>query len=375
MDLPNDPKVDMARFHLHFRSYFHVPALLLSALLTIVVTGCDSVSDSEPGGSNWLIPQSEVVDGGPGKDGIPSIDFPNFEPVSATSYVPDFRLVVGVKIGDEVRAYPHQVLDWHEIVNDEMSGVPIAMTYCPLTGTATAWNRTLNGSVTEFGVSGKLFRNNLLPYDRETDSNWSQMQLRSVSGSNSGSTVETYQVVETTWKTWKAMFPDSEVLTTNTGFARAYQTFTYGSSYSTDPAQILFPIRSLDGRLGRKVRVHGIIPTSRIPKVYPITDFTGGVRLIEDTIDNTDYIVVGSAALNFAVAFELDRTSDPNLTFSAVQDALPVVMEDSDGNRWDVFGTAVTGRGAGRRLKAAQSYTGYWFGWADFYPGLQIYDR
>jgi hypothetical protein len=307
------------------------------------------------------------------KDGIPSVDRPQFDPVSATSYVVDDRRVVGIKIGNQVRAYPHQILDWHEIVNDEIDGIPFALTYCPLTGTASAWNRTMNGSVTEFGVSGLLFRNNLLPYDRITNSNWSQMQLRSVNGSKSGESIETYQVVETTWATWRAMYPDSEVLTRNTGFSRAYQSFTYGSTYSTDPSQILFPISNNDGRLGRKERVHGVVPTGADPKVYPIKIFTGGVRLITDRIAGTDYIIVGSAEADLAVSFEIEPGS--SLTFSAVLNALPVVMKDSEGTRWDIFGTAVSGPRIGERLKSATSYTGYWFGWADFYPSLQIYNN
>jgi len=366
------------RFDLNRNRYFgsKSPLLTLSLFLSILAPACDSVSDTGGSGGAWLISQSEVVDGGPGKDGIPSIDSPRFDPVSGTSYVADDRRVVGIRIGDEVKAYPHQILDWHEIVNDEIGGVPIALTYCPLTGTASAWNRVINGSVTEFGVSGLLYRNNLIPYDRKTGSNWSQMQLRSVNGSNSGNPVETYQVIETTWKTWKAMYPDSKVLTRETGFTRAYQSFTYGESYSTNPSEILFPISNADDRLGRKDRVHGIIPSGGVPRVYPLNIFTGGVRLIVDTIEDTEYIIVGSAEADFAVSFEVEPVNGgDNPTFAAVQNALPVVLEDGDGNRWDVFGTAVSGPRAGQRLKSALSFTGYWFGWADFYPGLQIYDN
>lgn len=354
-------------------SYF--PLLFLALAASVSMVGCDSVSDGDAGGSEWLISQQEVVDGGPGKDGIPSVDAPRFDPVSATSYIQDDRRVIGIRIGNEVKAYPHQILDWHEIVNDEIGGVPIALTYCPLTGTASAWNRVINGTVTEFGVSGLLFRNNLLPYDRNTDSNWSQMQLRSVSGSNTGKTIETFQVIETTWETWKMMYPDSEVLNRNTGFSRAYQSFTYGVGYSTNPSEILFPIRNDDARLGRKIRVHGIIPAAGAPRVYPIRIFTEGVRLIEDTVDNTDYIIVGSAQQDFAVAFEMERGTGSTVVFSAVQNSLPVVMEDSNGNKWDIFGTAVSGPRAGSRLKAASAYTGYWFGFADFFPNVQIFNN
>lgn len=202
------------------------------------------------------------------------------------------------------------------------------------------------------------------------------MQLRSVNGSNIGQLAETYQVVETTWATWKTMYPDSKVLTRETGFNRAYQSFAYGEGYLTNPSRILFPIRNPDDRLGRKDRVHGIIPDGGVPKVYPLEIFTGGVRLIEDTIDNEEYLIVGSAEADFAVAFEAEpEIGGRKPTFTAVQNALPVVLEDSEGNRWDIFGTAVSGPQAGQQLLSAPSMTGYWFAWADFHPGLEIYEN
>lgn len=346
-----------------------IPALLVS----ILWVGCDSVSDSDTLSGDWLISRSEVFDGGPGKDGIPSVDLPQFASVAETTYVPDDRRVIGIKIGNDIRAYPHQILDWHEIVNDEVGGVPIALTFCPLTGTASAWNREVDGAVTEFGVSGLIFRNNLVPYDRATDSNWSQMRLQSVNGSNIGKDIQTYQVVETTWETWKNMYPESRVLTRDTGFSRSYQSFTYGPDYSTNPSQILFPIRNEDDRLGRKDRVHGIFLPGSDPKVYPLDLFMAGIQLIEDRIEGIDYLIVGSAQDDFAAAFELEPLTDSNLEFSAVQNSLPIILEDNEGNRWDIFGTAVSGPRMGDRLKSTTSYTGYWFGWADFFPGLEIY--
>ncbi len=365
------------------QSRINVTGIPVVALL-VLLAGCDSSTGADGGvdggaiGDNWLIPRAEVFDGGPGKDGIPSIDDPRFASASATSFVSPTRLVVGIRVGDTIRAYPHQVLDWHEIVNDEIAGVPIALTYCPLTGTGTAWHREVAGGVTEFGVSGLLFRNNLVPYDRATDSRWSQFQLRGVAGELSGQQVETVQVVETTWETWLAMFPNSEVLTTNTGFLRDYQTYTYGRSYLTDPSQILFPVRNRDSRLDAKDRVHGILPRgsgdpAAVPRVYPLADFGDGVSLIEDTVAGVPYVVVGSTAADFAVAFERQLADGHNPMYRVVQAALPVILEDEEGNRWDVFGTAVEGPRRGQRLVPAPSFTGYWFGWADFFPGTEIY--
>ncbi|TVQ70059.1 MAG: DUF3179 domain-containing protein [Balneolaceae bacterium] len=356
-------------------------ALGFAASCGLSDSGTDRNGFSPPDQQDWLIPLSEIVDGGPGKDGIPSIDQPDFAPANEITYVPDNRMVIGVHIDGVTRAYPHQILDWHEIVNDQFGSFDVAVIYCPLTGTGMCWTRTIDGQTTEFGVSGLLFRNNLIAYDRNTDSNWSQMQLRSVNGAHIGRDIETFQVVETTWATWKAMYPQSLVHTTNTGFQRNYSGFTYGSDFSTNHNRILFPIQNSDNRLQNKDRVHGILGsrTRNEPpsvRVYALRDFGDGVALVRDTFDSEDYLIVGSTEHDFAAAFRLDDGNGVgNLEFEAVQESLPVVMQDSEGNKWDVFGRAVEGPRSGTRLPAARSYTGYWYAWADFFPDLQLFEH
>ena len=357
---------------------FSKKLLALSGLVTIFAfSSCDTANQAING--NWLISTNEIVDGGPGKDGIPSIDNPDFVDVSDVAFIPDERMVVGVRVGNEVRAYPHQILDWHEIVNDEMGGKHVGVIFCPLTGTGQAWNREVNGSVTELGVSGLLFRNNLIVYDRNTDSNWSQMQLRSVNGDLMGLNVETYPVVETSWATWKQMYPNTWVHSTNTGFSRNYSAFTYGSDFNTNHNRILFPIQNDDRRLQRKVRVLGVIDSAigdegAVVKAYPVNRFESGIEVIYDRVGLSDYVVVGSSSSDISAAFH-NRMDDGTVVneFTAIQDQLPVVMEDSEGNRYDIFGYVVDGPDAGKRLEHARSYTGYWYGWADFFPGIKIY--
>lgn len=352
---------------------------------SLIFHSCNSVtnSDSSAGGGDrdWLIPRGEVVDGGPGKDGIPSIDDPNFASVSSINFIPDNRMVIGLQIGNEIKVYPHQIMDWHEIVNDRVGDKAVALTFCPLTGTALAWNREINGNVTEFGVSGLLFRNNLIPYDRNSDSYWSQMQVRSVAGPLSSSQTETFQVVETRWETWKKLYPDAQVLTTDTGFSRNYSGFTYGSDYSTNHDRIIFPIRNRNNALQNKTRVHGLLPeegaepSEYSPLVFPINRFSEGIEVIQESFDGREIVVVGSSGHDFAAAFSRLSPEGTLLEFEAVSDdQLPVVMRDSEGNLWDLFGNAVSGPRQGERLTALKSYTGYWFGWADFFPDLRIHE-
>jgi len=150
------------------------------------------------------------------------------------------NLVIGFAQGDDARAYPHFILDWHEIVNDRVGDIHIAVTYCPLTGTGIGWEREINGSVTTFGVSGLLFNSNLIPYDRNTDSNWSQIRLDCVNGDLIGTEAETHVLVETTWKT---MYPKTLVMSMNTGYNRSYGNYPYGNYRTAREIHGMFSVK------------------------------------------------------------------------------------------------------------------------------------
>lgn len=347
----------------------------------ILLTSCSDASNDTiptpgggtPGTNDWLIPQDQVFDGGPGKDGIPSIDNPKFSNASEIDFLSDEDLVIGVKVGEDIRAYPHPILDWHEIVNDKIGGLPLAVTYCPLTGTAIGWKREVKGQETTFGVSGLLYNTNLIPYDRNTDSRWSQMLLKSVNGNLSGTEIETYPLIETTWKTWKQLFPNSKVLNTNTGFSRSYGVYPYGN-YRTNNNFLIFPVTPEDKRLPQKDRGLGIIVENKA-KFYPLNKFnSGSVSVEEDQFQGLDLVVVGSAEQNFIMAFDRRLPDGKILQFQAInQTGQAVVMKDDEGNEWNVFGEAVAGLRKGTQLKAVEGYIGYWFAWGAFYPNLEIF--
>ena len=366
------------------RSKTYVPLILLFAVSMVYCVGCSNVngnqgSDGDSGvklEENWLVPEHEVIDGGPGQDGIPSIDNPKFAPAGQIDYVADDRRVLGVKRGDEIRAYPHQVLDWHEIINDQFGDRDVTVTYCPLTATGIAWLPRLGS---EFGTSGLIFRNNLVAYDRVTGSLWSQMRLRSINGERMGENLDMVYLIDTKWSTWKSMFPDSKVLTTDTGYSRDYQSFAYGEDYSTKDGILLFPTKyRTDNRLNRKARVHAIIDGDSLHehstvKVYEIGKFGNGIDLVHDRFEGENYVVIGSSSLSFAVAYHADLPDGTPLTFTPVQNRLPVVMQDGEGSSWTVFGEAVDGPRTGEQLKPAKAYSGYWFGMRDLYRLPEIY--
>lgn len=332
--------------------------------------------------SEWLIPSDEIVDGGPGKDGIPSVDDPQFAPVSEINYIQDHRLVIGLKVGNEVRAYPHQILDWHEIINDEIGDTYFSVTYCPLTGTGIVLDRVIEDEVTEFGVSGLLFRNNLIAYDRKTDTHYSQMQLRGVKGPLKGETLDSsFSTVQTTWKTWKAMYPESEVVTKETGYGRFYNGYAYGESYLTDEDYILFPVKHENDRLPGKTVVHAFLPedvTGNPGDELEVRVFVKNEMSEEISVLNEDYagnhiVAAGSQTHGFVVSFRRELSDGTIPDFEPVQDELPVIMTDAEGNKWNIFGEAISGPREGETLTPTKSYDGYWFAIADMFPNACVY--
>jgi hypothetical protein len=155
----------------------------------------------------------------------------------------DSDLVLGININGDIRAYPLLILVWHEIVNDKVGGVPVAITYCPLCFTNQVFNRALNngqGIVLQFGTSDKLYNSNLVMYDRTTKSLWSQAVGQGIVGKYAGQKLQRIPFDIAYWKDWKQLYPDSKILSKDTGFSRPYGADPYGDYHTSD--QLYFPI-------------------------------------------------------------------------------------------------------------------------------------
>ncbi len=340
-------------------------------LCTSFLYSCSSSSSDDgstgrnPNDGIWSIPISQVLDGGPGRDGIPALVNPGFTDVSAAGYLNDLDLVIGFKKGNDVRAYPHAILDWHEIANDKIGDVSLAVTYCPLTGTGIGWNRVINGKETTFGVSGLLYNTNLIAFDRETDSNWAQLLNEAVNGELIGKEAELIMLFETNWGTWKKLYPQSKVLSTQTGFSRTYGISPYGD-YSTNNNRFLFPVPK-DDRLPSKERVHAIVgETNAITYRFPHFIST---NIIRDTFQGKNYLIVGNE--DFIVSFELTGALN-NLEFEFIYAETEVLLEDNQGTRYNIFGEAISGPGLGNNLGSSPGFMGYWFSIPAFYQ-TEIY--
>lgn len=197
------------------------------------------------------IPLEKILDGGPGKDGIPAIREPKFTSVAdASSNLRDDSMGILVTVGNTARFYPYYIFVWHEIVNDRIEGKPLLVTFCPLCGSAIVFDPIVDDETLTFGVSGKLYENNLLMYDHKTESLWPQILGRAVVGDMTGKILAHYPSQVLTFAEVKEKYPHAEILSENTGFSRAYGVDPYGDYEEND--EIFFPLSVRDTRFPLK---------------------------------------------------------------------------------------------------------------------------
>lgn len=279
---------------------------------------------------NGLIAPVDIDHGGPGRDGVPALDSPRF--LSGTerdSQIQPGDRVLGVSYGGVAKAYPIKILDWHEIVNDKFGDTALTITFCPLCGTGMVFLAEVDGQLLNFGVSGLIYNSDMLLYDRNTQSLWSQLMKTAVTGPLTGSKLIQVPAQYTTWSGWLKQHADSLLLSPETGFSRNYQDGGY-HEYRRLPG-ILFPTAHSDLRLTAKAWVVGI------------------------TVDE--------AAL--ALPFEqLDK----------LEGALAVTVGGRDLEvSWDSASASarVFERETGVEIPAT---SGYWFAWVAFHPDTALYD-
>ncbi|WP_435194456.1 DUF3179 domain-containing protein [Natronomonas sp. EA1] len=344
------------------------------------------VATTGPGGVELPVPRSELVRGA-GKDAIPAITEPAFgtdwEGISfeahhpaAGQYTANPRLgegdwVVGIERDGEARAYPLLVLNWHEVVNDEFGG-PLLVTYCPLCGSAMAAERRVDGEETVFGVSGLLYKNDLVMYDEKTGSLWSQIMATAINGPRTGERLSLVPAALTTWGEWKAEYPDSLVLRpppeSNTVVGR-HATRDYDRNpYAgyTSSRQIGIGGEYDDERLHPKTQVIGVA-TEDAARAYPL-DAVLRAGVVNDTVGDRPVVVTthGEASL---VAYI--RTVDgETLTFERDGDSLV-----AGGSRWNpATGVALDGPHEGTRLEPANDVSPmFFFAWKEFRPETSVY--
>jgi len=315
-------------------------------------------------GVKHIVPLDKIRSGGPPKDGIPSIDNPKFVKANEAEFVSDNDVVIGLKINGDTKAYPLSILVWHEIVNDNVGGTPVAVTYCPLCFTNQVFERTINGQEVEFGTSGKLYNSNLVMYDRLTESYWSQALGTAIKGELTGTQLNRVPFDVMNWSDWKELYPETLVLTQDTGHARPYGSNPY-SDYFKDP-RVLFPIDNKDERIPLKELVLGF-EFNDFSKAYRLFDVESE-KIINDKVGNKEILIVSTVPY-MGRAFE--RTvGEQSLEFEWSENG---IIDKQTKSNWDLEGKAISGPLQGKQLKRIAYDPGFWFAWAAFHPETDIY--
>jgi len=243
-----------------------VAALLLLAAVAVAHASPRTANGFvlEPG----AIPAQEILAGGPPRDGIPALSHPPHASAESAPWSDD-TMVIGVAWNGEARAYPLDILIWHELVNDTLGGLPVLVSFCPLCGTGIVFDRRIDGSDRTFGVSGLLYRSDLLLYDRETESLWSQISSTAVTGPSRGRRLSQVRTRIMPWGRWRKQHPDTTVLTRDTGHRRDYERSPYGDYAESE--RVLFPT-SLDRRYHPKTPTLGLRIPGGAARAFPAVE-------------------------------------------------------------------------------------------------------
>lgn len=276
---------------------------------------------------NSVIPLGDIKDGGPPKGGIPAIDHPKFVAGSKTRLKNNSR-ILGVFHNDIAKAYPISILNYHEIVNDFFGNDPVVITYCPLCGSGIAFDSKIKGKAKTFGVSGLLYNSDVLLYDRQTESLWSQLMLKSVSGPMVGEVLSMLHTENTTWEKWNEKHPNTLVLSYDTGYNRDYDKNPYPNYESS--TSVFFPVSDQNPLFHPKEYILGIEINGKF-KAYPFSELEKSKNgVVHETFQGQALEIVYDAKHKSAEIF------------------------DSSG-------------------KPVPSITNYWFAWYAFHPATAVY--
>ena len=333
------------------------------------------------------VPYQEIFSGGPGKDGIPAIDNPRFESIEeARAWVTGDGPVISLEVNGEARAYPLAVLAWHEIVNDTIGGVPVIVTFCPLCHTALAFERTLDGTVHDFGVSGNLRFSDMVMYDRQSETWWQQATGKGIVGELTGAKLGFLPSQLIGLDQFAETYPDGIVMNRDTGWGRDYGRNPYVGYDTADQQPFLFD-GATDGRLAPKERV---VTIGEQDDTAPISIAYSELR--SNGVANVDFegqplvALWQPGAVSALDAAYIDESEDvggtgvfsavvdgDTLTFTRDGDEAAPITDLETGSTWDVTGRAIDGPLSGTVLEPVPHGDHFWFAWAAFVPQTGIW--
>ncbi|MCH7996398.1 MAG: DUF3179 domain-containing protein [Chloroflexi bacterium] len=316
------------------------------------------------------------------RDGIPPVDEPAFLPVDPSPFwIGDLEPVISFEINGDARAYPLQIMTWHEIVNDTVGGVPVVVTFCPLCNTALVFESTVDGTVLDFGTTGMLRFSDLVMWDRQTETWWQQIGGEGIAGELTGVRLTQIAASIVSWQDFKTGFPNGQVLSRETGFNRNYGRNPYTGYDSINSSPFLF-VGPEDDRLRPMERV-ATVEINGEAAAYPFLVLEDN-PVVNDTVGGTPIVVFFSLGTTSALDRSLIASSRDigatgvyhrvldgrELTFVADGDGF---VDNETGTRWNILGQAVEGSMAGKTLEPVVHANHFWFAWGVFKPETRIW--
>ncbi len=377
--------------HLFAGIFFALASLLALNATPMTVQGQDDCRPVNLNTANWttdfcqsIVDFSEILVGHPVKGGIPSVTDPALETIAqASAWLRNRSPVIALEIEDEARAYPLAILMWHEIANDEIAGMPIAVTFCPLCNSSITFDRRVNGEALDFGVSGLLRNSDLIMFDRQSETWWQQLTGEGLAGEHAGVLLDIVPSQVIGFGSFAERYPDGLVMSRETGFQRQYGVNPY-SNYDSQPGRPFLFRGEIDPRLDSAVDhvLAAIIGESA--KAYPF-EILRTERVINDRIGDTPIVVFFQSGVASALGDSvIDNARDIGtagmyqssfdgevLRFTANDDGN--FTDDVTGSTWNAFGEAIAGELAGSQLNWVHAFPHFWFAWAAFHPDTEVY--
>jgi hypothetical protein len=347
------------------------------------IAPADATSEFKTDFTKHSVPYTEILSGGPHKDGIPAIDAPKYVTVSeANEWIKPVEPVIAIQVGDDARAFPIQILIWHEIVNAEVGGTPLAVTFCPLCNTAIAYERTLGAQTLDFGTTGRLRFSNLVMYDRETESWWQQATGAAIVGSMTGAQLRARPASMISWADFKAAHPDGHVLSRDTGYSRSYGRNPYPGYDDIHSSPFLYQGPALPGTLPAMARILVVLVGDQAV-AYPFSALASR-HVINDRVGGEEVVVIWSPGT--ASPLDQERLAQGQdigsaSAFSRVVDGQRLtfgyengrVTDRETGSVWGITGRATTGALASKSLTLLDGVNSFWFNWIAFRPDTRVY--
>ena len=383
---------------LSWRASIAVAALIaLTSFLGIITVSLNRAQDESsclPGNlrtsiwstdfCNTIVDFEEILVGNPVKDGIPALTNPVMESVEeAATWHSDRSPVIVVQINGEARAYPQAILMWHEIANDVIAGIPIAVTFCPLCNSSITFDRRVDGAVLDFGVSGLLRNSDMVMYDRQSETWWQQLTGEGLVGDYAGTLLDILPSQVISFASFAERHPDGLVLSRETSYGRNYGINPY-TNYDSRPGRPFLFRGELDVRLSSPVAHVLAAVVDDIAIAYPFEKLRE-LAVVNDVVGETPVVVffqpgVASAlgeavidnAADLGTAGMYQSTVDGQvLNFTSLDDG--TFRDDQTGSIWNAYGEAIGGELAGSELEWIHAFPHFWFAWAAFYPDTEVY--